>query len=29
MIAGATAYFAGSFREDWLNWLVLGGAARC
>ena len=27
LIAGATAFFAGSFREDWLNWLVLGGAA--
>jgi uncharacterized membrane protein YdbT with pleckstrin-like domain len=26
VIAGATAYFAGSFRQDWINWLVLAGA---
>lgn len=25
--AGATAYFAGSFREEWLNWTVLGAGA--
>jgi uncharacterized membrane protein YdbT with pleckstrin-like domain len=27
LIAGATAFFAGSFREDWLNWVVLAVAA--
>jgi uncharacterized membrane protein YdbT with pleckstrin-like domain len=27
LIAGTTAFFAGSFREDWLNWVVLAVAA--
>lgn len=26
-VTGATAFFAGSFREDWLNWTVLGVGA--
>lgn len=26
VIAGATAYFAGGFRQQWLNWLVLAVA---
>ena len=26
VIAGATAYFAGTFRQGWLNWLVLAAS---